>query len=100
MDFTVDERREQAKSRLAEENPLIVLGAPPCTVFSSMQQQINAKHNIGEAFLTWLSGKSGRYCFSVLFGVKKEETNTEITPPQKCVKFTRFQVHFGGQFLL
>ena len=45
MDFTVDERQEQAKTRLAEENPLILLGAPPCTVFSSMQN-INAKHNI------------------------------------------------------
>ena len=49
LDFTVVERQEQAKIRLAEENPLTLLGAPPCTVFSSMQQ-INVKHNIGEAW--------------------------------------------------
>ena len=32
-----------------QRNPLILIGAPPCTVFSSMQK-ITAKHNIGEAW--------------------------------------------------
>ena len=34
---------------------MILLGAPPCAVFSSMQQ-INAKHNIGEAWEKYARG--------------------------------------------
>ena len=49
FDFILEENQEQARMQLDKENPLILMGAPPCTVFSAMQN-INAKHNIGESW--------------------------------------------------
>ena len=43
-DMRVETYRTQARHDIAMEDPLIVLGAPPCTVFSSMQN-INQKHH-------------------------------------------------------
>ena len=37
-DMRVETYRSQARHDIAREDPLIVLGAPPCTVFSSMQK--------------------------------------------------------------
>ena len=44
MDMRVETYRTQARHNIAMSDPLIVLGAPPCTVFSSMQN-INQKHH-------------------------------------------------------
>ena len=44
MDMRVETYRVQARHNIATSDPLIVLGAPPCTVFSSMQN-INQKHH-------------------------------------------------------
>ena len=49
FDLILEERQEQARERVNRENPLILIGAAAVTVFSSMQN-INAKHNIGEAW--------------------------------------------------
>ena len=49
IDLTRDSIRQQVRKDSNQEDPLIVLGAPPCTVFSPMQN-INRKHHIGE---TW-----------------------------------------------
>ena len=43
-DMRVDTYRAQARHDIAKADPLIVLAAPPCTVFSSMQN-INQKHH-------------------------------------------------------
>ena len=43
-DMRVETYRSQARHDISMEDPLIVLGAPPCTVFSSMQN-INQKHH-------------------------------------------------------
>ena len=44
MDMRVETYRAQARHNIAISDPLIVLGAPPCTVFSSVQN-INQKHH-------------------------------------------------------
>ena len=44
MDMRVDTYRVQVRHNIAVSDPLIVIGAPPCTVFSSMQN-INQKHH-------------------------------------------------------
>ena len=44
MDMRVETYRTQTRHNIAKGDPLIVLGAPPCTVFSSMQN-INQKHH-------------------------------------------------------
>ena len=49
IDLTRDSIRQQVRQDIAKEDPLILLGAPPCTVFSPMQN-INQKHHIGEAW--------------------------------------------------
>ena len=43
-DMRVDTYRAQARHDIAKSDPVIVLPAPPCTVFSSMQN-INQKHH-------------------------------------------------------
>ena len=43
-DMRVDTYRVQARHDIGTEDPLIVIAAPPCTVFSSMQN-INQKHH-------------------------------------------------------
>ena len=43
-DMRVDTYRAQARHDIAKADPLIVIAAPPCTVFSSMQN-INQKHH-------------------------------------------------------
>ena len=49
IDLTRDSVRQQVRKDIEREDPLILLGAPPCTVFSPMQN-INQKHHIGEAW--------------------------------------------------
>ena len=49
IDLTRDSVREQVRKDIEMEDPLIVLGAPPCTVFSPMQN-INQKDHIGDAW--------------------------------------------------
>ena len=39
--------RQEVASLIEREDILFLVGAPPCTVFSSMQN-INQKHNVGE----------------------------------------------------
>ena len=48
-DLTRDSVRQQVRKDIEKEDPLILLGAPPCTVFSPMQN-INQKHHIGDAW--------------------------------------------------
>ena len=49
IDLTRNSVRQQVRKDIEKEDPLILLGAPPCTVFSPMQN-INQKHPIGEAW--------------------------------------------------
>ena len=49
IDLTRSHVREQVRSDIGHEDPLVLIGAPPCTVFSPMQN-INQKHHQGE---TW-----------------------------------------------
>ena len=44
MDMRVETYRTQTRHNIAMNDPLIIIGAPPCTVFSSMQN-INQKHH-------------------------------------------------------
>ena len=44
MDMRVETYRTQTRHNIAMNDPLIIFGAPPCTVFSSMQN-INHKHH-------------------------------------------------------
>ena len=37
-DFTVHEKREKARRRLMEEEPILLVGCPPCSSFSRLQQ--------------------------------------------------------------
>ena len=49
IDLTRDPVRQQVRKEIEREDPLILLGAPPCTVFSPMQN-INQKHHVGDAW--------------------------------------------------
>ena len=49
IDLTRDSVRQQVRKDIESEDPLILLGAPPCTVFSPMQN-INQKHHSGDAW--------------------------------------------------
>ena len=49
IDLTRDSVRQQVRKDIEKEDPLILLGAPPCTVFSPMQN-INQKHHVGDAW--------------------------------------------------
>ena len=49
IDLTRDSVRQQVRKDIEREDPLILLGAPPCTLFSPMQN-INQKHHIGDAW--------------------------------------------------
>ena len=49
IDLTRESVRHQVRKDIEREDPIILLGAPPCTVFSPMQN-INQKHHIGEAW--------------------------------------------------
>ena len=49
MDLTRSSVQEQTRLAIAREDPLILIGAPPCTVFSPMQN-INQKHQHGPAW--------------------------------------------------
>ena len=49
IDLTRDTVRQQVRKDIEREDPLILLGAPPCTVFSPMQN-INQKHHVGDAW--------------------------------------------------
>ena len=49
VDLTRDSVRQQVWRDIEREDSLILLGAPPCTAFSPMQN-INQKHHIGEAW--------------------------------------------------
>ena len=43
-DMRVETYRGQARHEIAKQDPMIVIAAPPCTVFSAMQN-INQKHH-------------------------------------------------------
>ena len=49
FDLTSSQVRQEAATLIEKEDPLFLIGAPPCTVFSSMQN-INQRHNVGEAW--------------------------------------------------
>ena len=49
FDLTSSQVREEVSTLIEKEDPLFLIGAPPCTVFSSMQN-INQKYNIGDAW--------------------------------------------------
>ena len=49
LDLTSSQVRQEVATLIEREDPLFLIGAPPCTVFSSMQN-INQRHNVGEAW--------------------------------------------------
>ena len=49
LDLTRTTVQEQTRMSIAKEDPMILIGAPPCTVFSPMQN-INQKHQQGPAW--------------------------------------------------
>ena len=49
LDLTRTTVQEQTRVSIAKEDPMILIGAPPCTVFSPMQN-INQKHQQGPAW--------------------------------------------------
>ena len=49
FDLTSSQVRQEVATLIEKEDPLFLIGAPPCTVFSSMQN-INQKYNTGEAW--------------------------------------------------
>ena len=49
LDLTRTTVQEQTRLSIAREDPMILIGAPPCTVFSPMQN-INQKHQQGPAW--------------------------------------------------
>ena len=49
FDLTSCQVRQEVATLIEKEDPLFLIGAPPCTVFSSMQN-INQRHNVGEAW--------------------------------------------------
>ena len=49
LDLTRTTVQEQTRVSIAKEDPMILIGAPPCTVFSPMQN-INQKHQQGHAW--------------------------------------------------
>ena len=49
IDLTRAPIKEQIRKGIEKEDPLVIQGAPPCTVFSPMQN-INQKHHQGEAW--------------------------------------------------
>ena len=49
LDLTSSQVRQEVATLIEKEDPLFLIGAPPCTVFSSMQN-INQRHNVGEAW--------------------------------------------------
>ena len=49
MDLTRTSVQEQTRLSIAQEDPMILIGAPPCTTFSPMQN-INQKHHQGPAW--------------------------------------------------
>ena len=51
FDLTSSQVRQEVATLIEKEDPLFLIGASPCTVFSSMQN-INQKHNVGEAWET------------------------------------------------
>ena len=49
FDLTSSQVRQEVADLTEKEDPLFLTGAPPCTVFSAMQN-INQRHNVGEAW--------------------------------------------------
>ena len=49
FDLTSSQVRQEVATLIEKEDPLFLIGVPRCTVFSSMQN-INQKHNTGEAW--------------------------------------------------
>ena len=49
FDLTSSQVRQEVATLIEREAPLFLIGAPPCTVFSSMQN-INQRRNVGEAW--------------------------------------------------
>ena len=49
LDLTRTSVQDQTRQSIAQEDPLILIGAPPCTVFSTMQN-INQKHQHSSAW--------------------------------------------------
>ena len=49
FDLTSSQVRQEVATLIEKEDPLFLIGAPPCTVFSSMQN-INQRHHVGEAW--------------------------------------------------
>ena len=49
FDLTSSQVRQEVATLIEKEDPLFLIGAPPCTVFSSMQN-INQRRNVGEAW--------------------------------------------------
>ena len=49
LDLTSSQVRQEVALLIEKEDPLFLIGAPPCTVFSSMQN-INHRHHVGEVW--------------------------------------------------
>ena len=49
FDLTSSQVRQEVAILIEKEDPLFLIGAPPCTVFSSMQN-INHRHHVGEVW--------------------------------------------------
>ena len=68
FDLTSSQVRQEVATLIEKEDPLFLIGAPPCTVFSPMQN-INQRHNVGEAWENQISTRtcsSGIRCSTVL----------------------------------
>ena len=48
IDLTRDSVRQQVRKDIEKEDPLILLGAPPCTVFSPMQNINEETHQMDD----------------------------------------------------
>ena len=68
LDLTSSQVRQEVATLIEKEDPLFLIGAPPCTVFSSMQN-INQRHNVGEVLGIEISARTcpfGICCSTVL----------------------------------
>ena len=82
-DFDIKEHREAAKKRIEEERPALVIGSPPCTMFS-MLQSMNPVPKWGS------EEQKGEY---------RERMKEAITHLEFCCELYRLQLGSGRHYL-
>ena len=50
-DFTKDEHKNKAWQRVKEEDPMLIIGFPPCTLFSALYNLVINQHKHDERWL-------------------------------------------------